>query len=126
MVKAAEPPVPDKGMVWGLPAALSVMVRVPLSVPVPLGVNVTEIWQLPPAPTLTPQLLVSPKSPVAEMLLIVSAAPPGLVNVTTCGELVVPTGCEGKVSLLGLELTSAPAKAVPESWTFGGFQAGRQ
>ena len=53
-------PTPVRDTVWGLLAALSVMVRVPVKVPVVPGLNVTEIVQLRPAPRLEPQVLVSP------------------------------------------------------------------
>ena len=43
--------------------------------------------QLAPAARLVPQLLVSLKSPVALMPLIVSAAVPLLLKVTLCGAL---------------------------------------
>ena len=51
-------PVPERLTVWGLPAALSEMLRVPLRVPVAVGVKVTLIVQLAPAATLVPQLFV--------------------------------------------------------------------
>ena len=91
MLKSDVPPVPDKGTVCGLPGALSVMLSAPLSVPVVVGVNVTEIWQIPPAAMPCPQVFDSLKLPETEIWLIVSAAPPLLVSVTICGELVVPT-----------------------------------
>ena len=75
-----ETPVPLRLAVWGLPAALSLTVRVAVRVPVAVGVNVTLIVQLPPAATLEPQLLVCAKSPllvpVMAMLVIDSAALP--------------------------------------------------
>jgi hypothetical protein len=43
-------PVPVKVVVWGLFEALSVTLRVPLSAPRALGVNVTLIAQLFPGP----------------------------------------------------------------------------
>jgi hypothetical protein len=51
-------PVPVRLTLWGLPEALSEMLRVPLRVPVALGVKVTLIVQLTPAATEPPQLLV--------------------------------------------------------------------
>ena len=51
-------PVPERLTVWGLPLALSAMLRVPLRVPVAVGVKVTLIVQLAPAATLVPQLFV--------------------------------------------------------------------
>jgi hypothetical protein len=61
---------------------LSVMVSVPVSVPVAVGVKVTLIVQEPPAATLVPQLLVSPKLELVPMLVMVSAALPVLLRVT--------------------------------------------
>jgi len=51
-------PVPLNETFCGLPAALSVTDSVPVRLPVPVGVNVTLIVQLAPAPRLIPQLLV--------------------------------------------------------------------
>ena len=45
-------PVPVSPMVWGLPAALSVIVTVPLRLPVAVGVKVTSIAQLVPGSTV--------------------------------------------------------------------------
>ena len=81
-----ETPVPLRLAVWGLPAALSLTVRVAVRVPVAVGVNVTLIVQLPPAATLDPQLLVWAKSPllvpVMPILLMVTAKLPVLETVT--------------------------------------------
>jgi hypothetical protein len=55
---AGATPVPVRLTDCGLPLALSVMVRVPLRTPVVVGVKVTLIVQLAPAPTLAPQVLV--------------------------------------------------------------------
>ena len=81
-----ETPVPLRLAVWGLPAALSLTVRVAVRVPVAVGVNVTLIVQLPPAATLDPQLLVWAKSPllvpVMVMPLMLSAVLPGFESVT--------------------------------------------
>jgi len=51
-------PVPDRETVWGLPDALSVMVRVPLREPVAVGVKVTLTVQVLLAARVVPQLLV--------------------------------------------------------------------
>ena len=74
------------------PLLLSVMVRVPVSGPVAVGVKVTLIVQEPLAATLPPQLLVSPKFALVAMPLMVSAALPVLLRVTACDPLVVPRG----------------------------------
>ena len=52
-------PVPVSTAVWGLFDAVSVTLRVPLSAPRALGVNVTLIVQLPLAATLPLQVSVS-------------------------------------------------------------------
>jgi hypothetical protein len=51
-------PVPDRDTPWGLPPALSVTIREPLTVPFAFGVKETEIAQLAPAARLAVQLLV--------------------------------------------------------------------
>src|SRR5579859_4104538 len=51
-------PVPVSDTVCGLPAALSVMERVPVRVPVPVGVKTTLTVQLALVARLAPQLLV--------------------------------------------------------------------
>ena len=45
MPKLAAAPVPEREIVCGLPGALSVMVTLPLCVPLAVGENVTEIVQ---------------------------------------------------------------------------------
>ena len=52
-------PVPVRLAVWGLPAALSVMVNVPVRVPVVVGVKVTLIVQFPPPESEVPHVFVS-------------------------------------------------------------------
>jgi hypothetical protein len=84
-------PVPDKLTVWGLPAALSTIVTVPVRVPATVGENVTLIVQLPPGATLAPQVLLCAKSPDAAWLVIDSGPVPVLVSVTVRALLVVPT-----------------------------------
>jgi hypothetical protein len=80
--------VPVRDTVWVLPAApsaLSVIVSVPVSVPVEGGVKVTLMVQLPAAATLDPQLLVWAKSlapVVMAMLEMASATLLVLVRVT--------------------------------------------
>src|SRR5258705_11485587 len=51
-------PVPVRLTICGLPVASSVIVMVPVRVPVAVGVNVTLIVQLAPAATEVPQVLV--------------------------------------------------------------------
>jgi hypothetical protein len=51
-------PVPSKGTVCGLPAALSMTAIAPLRVPVAVGVNVTLMVQVAPTATKLPQVFV--------------------------------------------------------------------
>ena len=51
-------PVPMSATVWGLLAALSVMLIEAVRVPIAFGVKVTEIMQLEPTTTEFPQVLV--------------------------------------------------------------------
>lgn len=85
-------PVPSKDTVCGLPAALSMKVIAPVRDPVAVGVNVTLIVQLPPTTTVLPQVFVCPKSPLAAILEMMSAAVPVLFSVSVWAALVVPTG----------------------------------
>jgi hypothetical protein len=62
-------PLPDKMTVCGLLDAPSVTVRVPVSTPTMLGVNVTEMVHLLLAGTLLPQVLVWAKSLLVETLI---------------------------------------------------------
>src|SRR5438105_3735057 len=83
------PPVPVSETVC-VPAE-SLMVRVPVRVPVALGVKVTLMVQLAPAPSDVPQLFPMPKSPVTLTPLMDMALPVPLESVTVCAGLVVPT-----------------------------------
>jgi len=88
-----ETPDPVKLIVWGLFEALSVMVTVPVRVPVVVGAKSTLIAQLAPAATEDPQVPepAKAKSPPMVRLLIVSVAFPVLLSVTACAALAVPT-----------------------------------
>ena len=59
LTPGAVTPVPVRLMRCGLPDALSVIVTVPVRVPVVVGLNVTLIVQFPPAATELPQLFVA-------------------------------------------------------------------
>ena len=87
-------PTPVKVMLDAPLATLSVRVRVPVRVPVAVGVKVTLKVQLAFTASVKGvegQLLVSAKSPVAVMAVIVRGTllVPLFVMVTTSGELVV-------------------------------------
>lgn len=109
-VTAGVIPVPLKLAVWGLPAALSGMVTVPVLVPVAVGVKVTLIMQLAPATREVPQLLVWPKSPLTPILppVMERGAVPLLVSVKICALLVVPTFWPPKVRLEGVSVATGP------------------
>src|SRR5215831_12727325 len=97
-------PTPLRGIVCGLPPALSVTTMEPVWLPIVIGLNVTFILQLAPGLTEEPQVFVWLNWPVAAMLVIVRSPRPVLVKVTTCGLLVVNTTCVPKVRLDGDKL----------------------
>jgi hypothetical protein len=69
-------PIPFRLTVCGLPGALSVIDNVPIRLPIFVGLKITLIVQLAPAATLESQVFVWLKSPLATMLVIMSAAVP--------------------------------------------------
>ena len=76
-------PSPDRVTACGLPGALSEIVIAPARAPVAVGVKVTDIVQEELGITPLAQVSVSAKSPLALMLVKVSAALPVLVTVTS-------------------------------------------
>jgi hypothetical protein len=78
----AATPVPVRLTVWVAGLALSVMVTAPVRVPAAVGLKVTLRVQLAPAATLEPQVLVSEKSPLAVMLVMLRAALPVFLSMT--------------------------------------------
>ena len=68
------PPVPDNATVCGLPAALSVKLRVPVRVPAAEGLKVTLTVQLALTARVGLQLELAEKSPLAAMLLTLMVA----------------------------------------------------
>ena len=116
-------PAPVRATVCVVPCTaslLSVMVRVPLRVPAPVGVKVTLMAQSLPAATDSMQLSVAAKSPVLETSEMLSGHAPALSNVIYCGELVVPTTCGPKVRRLGNSPeigTTSNLKIVPNVLT---------
>jgi hypothetical protein len=84
-------PVPESGIVCGLPVALSVMVTDALRAPIPAGSKVTVMVQVPLLFTLVPQVLVCVKSPglvpVTAIEVNVSLVVAELVRVTDCEAL---------------------------------------
>jgi hypothetical protein len=99
-------PVPVRAAVCGDPAALSATEIEAVRFPADAGVKLTVMVQVAPAASEEPQLLVSPKlpelAPVTEMLLMVSAAVPGLDSVMGSAVAGVPTVVFGKASGFGL------------------------
>ncbi len=90
-------PVPVSATVCGEPVTLSATDNVALKLAADAGVNVTEMVQLPAAASELPQVFAEmAKSagfvPARVTLLIVSAAVPGLLSVTTWAADVVLTG----------------------------------
>jgi len=85
-------PTPIRLTLCDPPAALSVNVRYPASVPVVVGVNATCSVQVEYAPSVDPQPPVSAKSPGSVTLTdeIASGVPPVLLSETVHGELAVP------------------------------------
>ena len=94
----------------GLPLALSVINSDPVLNPLVVGVKLTLIWQLAPAPRLLPQLFACAKSPLLEAILVMlSALVPLLVSVTCCAVTVlpVPSVAKFKVELESVALVPA-------------------
>jgi len=102
-------PAPDRTIFCGLSEASSATVTAPARLPVVVGLNVIEIWQLPPAASDVLHVLVSPKSPVGAIPVMLSALLPTLVKFTSWGVLVVPTFCEANVSEFGFRLAIGPS-----------------
>jgi hypothetical protein len=107
-------PVPVRLTVCGLPAAVSVTVRVAVLVNAAVGVNLTLMVQLEPAASVAPHVVVRVKSvlfaPVMVMPVMDSVAVPVSRKVTVCAELVVPMSRVLNESDAGERLT---AGAVP-------------
>ena len=76
-------PFPLRLMDWGESVASSVRTIEPVRTPPAVGLNETEMVQLPDAGTI-PQSSVSLKSPTARSEAIVRDAPPILCRVTFC------------------------------------------
>jgi hypothetical protein len=90
-------PVPLRATLCGLFAALSVIVRLAVLVPLAVGVKVTLTAQLPFGITVAPVQVSAllPKSlafvPVSPTLVIVRFPDPVLVTVSVCAVLFVPS-----------------------------------
>src|SRR5919199_3867195 len=100
-------PVPLSATMCGPPGALSLKVRLPLAVPVAVGVNVTLTLQDAAAATLAPQVLrLMANGPEMVTLASENGALPVLLSVADCGALVVVTAWPPKVRLVGLTLAT--------------------
>jgi hypothetical protein len=99
-------PVPESATLCGLPYPLSETKTVPSTVPLALGSMLTYNVHAAPTGTLNPQLLVSLKLAVAEMLVMFSGPGPEFVSVTGCAGLVVPASWVENVRLLGVSVTA--------------------
>ena len=84
-------PVPCSEIVCGLLGALSVIEIEPVTVPIVVGLKVTDIVQLLPGFTVAPQFEVSPNGPLIAPFEIYRVPRPVFVSVTVCALLVVPT-----------------------------------
>jgi hypothetical protein len=111
-------PVPLSCTDCGLPAALSVMERLPLRAPVAVGVNVTAMLHVSPAGSVEAHVLVSAKSPEAAMLEIAKAAVPEFFRVIDCAALATPSAwlpnssCAGVTDMPGAGITPVPVSAT--------------
>src|SRR5271169_2006995 len=95
------PPVPARATTWGLVAALSLKVRVPVVGPSATGVNVTLTVQLAPAAMPLPQVLVATENgPVMTMLEKLSAILRRFVTVSVWARLAFCTAMVPKFRLL--------------------------
>ena len=97
----------------GLSDPSLVMEMAPVLLPTVVGVNVTFKMHDPLGNTLAPQLSVTAKSPLGEILVRLRVALPVLVRVTVCAALVLPTLREEKVSEVGLSKTAGAAIPLP-------------
>jgi hypothetical protein len=105
-------PVPVNPTIWGLPVTLSLIVSVPLRVPVAFGLNVTLMAHVNAGERLAGQLFVCAKSPETWILLTLSAMLPVLDRVIVWATLVDPTGALENERLEAVSDTKAP-KPLP-------------
>jgi hypothetical protein len=116
-------PRPVSVTACGLPGASSIIFREPTKLPVVVGVKLTEIVQLTPAPRETGQLWVAAKSPAAVMPRMARGAFPVLLSVTVCGELGVLTRWSLKASPTAERFARGLAKPTPSKATAWGLEA---
>jgi len=98
-------PVPFRLEVCGLPTALSLTLRVPVLVPVAVGVKVTLIVHFAFAARLLVQVVADLlKSPVVEIEMPVRATACLLARVKVAAALVEPTLVAAKVCVAGVSV----------------------
>jgi len=126
-VGGAAAPVPVNVTFCGEPAALSAMLRVPVSVPVAVGLKLTEMVQVAAAARVVPHVVVSLNElalaplRVIPPVVTVKADVPVFFSVTTWAALVEPTVVLAKVSVAGVRVAVGGAAApVPVKGTFCG------
>src|SRR5437899_1806610 len=91
------------------------------AIPVPVSDTMTEMVHVAAAATEAPQVLVWLKSPLAAIVVMVRAADPVLVSVTTCAALAVFNGWFPKVRIAGEKLTAGAVIPVPVNETVCGL-----
>lgn len=119
-------PVPLSCAVCGEFEAPSVTVSIPVRAPMTVGVNVTAILQVAPAGRVfgaMAQFEVSPKSPEAEMLLMLSGTVCMLLRVKISDVLVVFAGQLPKLKLVGPRVWARAGKAEAKSTASGTRQS---
>jgi hypothetical protein len=119
-VNSTPVPVPASATVWGLVASLSDTLNVPVTYPRTVGVNVTNIEQVPPAATGNPFVQVVARvlanGPVSDRagLPSVRVAPVLFVRVILVVALVVPIAWPPNVTELGVNATPlVPVPVIP-------------
>jgi hypothetical protein len=114
-------PVPLKATLAGTGTEAEATARVPVAVPLTVGVNITPAVQLAPAARLLVQVFcVRLKGAAVVSVSAVAAKLPVLVTVTVCAALEAPVIVDGKVNFEGL--TPSPVVTVP--LPFSGTESG--
>ena len=91
--------MPFSATVWGLFEASSVTVIDPVLIKGAVGAKVILIVHVSPAASEVPQVSVSAKSPLAEMLAMFSGVFLSFVKVVICAALLLPTARLANVRL---------------------------
>jgi len=116
---AKDCPVPVRGTVTdATPEVDEETTSEAVAPPAAAGVKVTCTVQLPPLASVVPQVVVpvekfAADAPVTWKPTLAIDAPPVLLTVNVCAELVEPTACPVKVKLVGLTLSTAGFRPVP-------------